>query len=73
MGIAQGFDYTERADGTVIITHRGKPATTLRGRRAREFLDEVDGEPQEVMARWTGNYKHGNERVARLHPRNRGR
>jgi hypothetical protein len=31
------------------------------------------GEPQLVMARWTGNYKRGNERAAREHPRNRGR
>jgi hypothetical protein len=23
------------------------------------------------MARWTGNYKRGNERAARAHPRNR--
>ncbi|MEU7580712.1 hypothetical protein AB0B50_24265 [Streptomyces sp. NPDC041068] len=30
------------------------------------------GDPQLVMARWTGNYKHGNERTARSHPRNRG-
>jgi hypothetical protein len=26
-----------------------------------------------VMARWTGNYKRGNERNARLHPRGQGR
>jgi hypothetical protein len=25
------------------------------------------------MARWTGNYKRGNERTAKDHPRNRGR
>jgi hypothetical protein len=31
------------------------------------------GDPQLVMARWTGNYKRGNERVAGEHPRNRGR
>jgi hypothetical protein len=45
----------------------------LRGRRAQEFLDNVvSGDPQELMARVTGNYKHGNERQARIHPRNRG-
>lgn len=62
----------ERADGTVIISRAGKPVTTLRGSRAAEFLGEVEDDPQLVMARWTGNYKHGNERVARQHPRNRG-
>lgn len=67
-----GFAYELRNDGTVLITHRGRAATTLRGGRAAEFLAEVDTDPQEVMARWTGNYRRGNERQARNHPRNRG-
>lgn len=67
-----GFDWTERKDGSVVITHHGKAATVLRGGRAREFVEEVgDGDGQEVMARVTGNYKRGNERTARQHPRNR--
>jgi hypothetical protein len=69
-----GFDFAQRDNGAVIITHRGKHASTLRGTRATEFLDEVaTGDPQLVMARWTGNYKRGNERTAKDHPRNRGR
>lgn len=74
MGAApSGFAFTERAT-TVIITHHGRAATTLRGTRAAEFLDEVAaGDPQQVMARWTGNYRRGNERTAGNHPRNRGR
>jgi hypothetical protein len=69
-----GFDYTMRGDGSVVITHHGRPATTLRGPRAAEFVAEVEsGDEQEVMARWTGNYRHGNERQARNHPRNRAR
>ena len=37
------------------------------------FLNEVDDrDPQELMARLTGNYRRGNERQARNHPRNRG-
>jgi hypothetical protein len=66
-----GFDYATRPDGTVQITHHGKPATVLRGSRAAEFLAEVDDDAQEVMARWTGNYKRGNERMSQNHPRNR--
>jgi hypothetical protein len=70
---ASGFRFEQRA-GSVIITHHGKHASTLRGGRAAEFLAEVaSGDPQLVMARWTGNYKRGNERTAREHPRNRGR
>ncbi|NUT06708.1 MAG: hypothetical protein HOV76_24850 [Hamadaea sp.] len=72
MPAPSGFDYLVRADGTVVITHRGRASTTLRGGRAAEFLAEVDDDPQEVMARWTGNYRRGNERTARNHPRNRG-
>lgn len=74
MPAPNGFDYTVRGDGSVTITHHGRPASTLRGGRAAEFLAEVDGgDEQEVMARWTGNYRRGNERQARDHPRNRGR
>jgi hypothetical protein len=70
----EGFAYTTRGDRSVVITHLGRPATTLRGGRAAAFLAEVnDGDEQEIMARWTGNYRRGNERQARNHPRNRGR
>lgn len=72
-GRPEGFTYHQRGD-EVQILHHGRPATTLRGRRASDFLDDVEsGDPQELMARLTGNYRHGNERAARLHPRNRGR
>ena len=70
----QGFEYSSRRDGTVRITHQGRVATLLRGDRATEFLAELEsGDPQEIMARWTGNYRRGNERVARQHPRNTSR
>jgi hypothetical protein len=65
-----GFEY-EQVGHEVIILHRGRPATTLRGATASRFLADVeDGDPQELMARLTGNYKHGNERTAQDHPRN---
>lgn len=67
-----GFSYETHADGTVVITHRGRRAATLRGDRAARFAAEVtSGDAQAVMARWTGAYKFGNERTARNHPRNR--
>lgn len=74
MSAPSGFSYRERGSGTVVIVHRGRAAATLRGGRAAAFLAEVDaGDPQLVMARWTGAYKFGNERTARNHPRNQGR
>jgi len=74
MGTATGFSYEEHADGSVSVFHHGRKATTLRGVRAQEFLAEIDdSDAQMVMARWTGDYRRGNERLARNHPRNVGR
>ncbi|QKW08324.1 hypothetical protein HUT18_20065 [Streptomyces sp. NA04227] len=72
MPAPSGFQYEQRGD-TVVITHHHRTAATLRGGRAQKFLAEVgSGDPQLVMARWTGAYRFGNERTAREHPRNRG-
>ena len=71
MGRATGFTYEQRPDGTVLVTHQDRKAAVLRGDRATRFLAEVEvADPQLVMARWTGNYKRGNERTAKRHPRN---
>lgn len=73
MAAPDGFAYQQRSDGTVVITHHRRVAGTLRGARAAEFLIEVkSGDPQLAMARWTGQYKHGNERTAKRHQRNGG-
>ena len=73
-GVPEGFAYTERSDGSVRITRYGKPVTVLRGDSAARFLADVQhGDAQHLMARVTGNYRHGNERAARSHPRNRTR
>ncbi|KJL21605.1 hypothetical protein [Microbacterium azadirachtae] len=72
MAAPSGFSYSLRGDD-VVIAHRGVTAAVLRGRRAVEFLDQVQTEePQLLMARITGNYRRGNERAARRHPRNAG-
>ena len=42
-GDANGFDYDVQRGGDVVITHHGKRATVLRGPRAQEFIDEVEG------------------------------
>ncbi|MEU8348661.1 MULTISPECIES: hypothetical protein [unclassified Streptomyces] len=74
MAAPRGFAYEELADGSVVIRHHGRKATTLRGGRAARFTAEAAaGDPQLVMARWTGDYRHGNERAARQHPRNAAR
>ena len=63
MADPQGFEFSRRKNGEVVIFHEGRLAATLRGKRAEKFLARVSSEdPQQVMARVTGNYKRGNER-----------
>ncbi|QMU95900.1 hypothetical protein FVO59_00825 [Microbacterium esteraromaticum] len=67
-----GFEYDVRGDD-VVIMHHGVRAATLRGAKAAEFLSRVETQdPQLLMARLTGDYRRGNERAARRHPRNAG-
>lgn len=69
------FAYRVRKSGDVEVLHHGALATTLRGAAAVDFIAEIGScEPpaaQQLMARVTGNYKRGNERLAASHPRNR--
>ena len=73
-GVPEGFAYRVRKNGDVEVLHHGRAAVVLRGAAAARFLIDVESDdPQELMARVTGNYKHGNERTAKNHPRNRRR
>jgi len=71
-----GFTYRIVHQGDVQVLHRGRVAATLCGERAQDFLSKIEGcgdaDSQQLMARLTGNYKRGNERTAKNHPRNRG-
>lgn len=62
----QPFAYREGSDGAVILSWQGQPVVTLRGRAAARFLHRVrdadEAAAQLVMAKVTGNFKHGNER-----------
>jgi hypothetical protein len=72
-----GFSHKATKNGEIFIRRDGKKVTTLRGDTALEFLAELKGvsdiEYQQILARYTGNYKRGNERTAKNHPRNRDR
>jgi hypothetical protein len=61
------FSYRAHKDGTVRIAYRGKVVTTLAGKEAARFLSRVAGadaaQAQLVMAKATGNFKRGNERL----------
>ena len=59
------FSYRQEGDA-VAIYHHARRVTVLGGRAAERFLAEVErGDPQQLMARATGNYKRGNERAGK--------
>ena len=65
----QPFDYQEIKASGVRISYRGKTVTTLKGKDAGKFLAKVASadkqEQQLFMAKTTGHFKHGNERIAK--------
>lgn len=69
-----GFSVRRRKNGDVEVLHHGRVAATLRGREATAFLADVPdpstADAQQLMARLTGNYRRGNERLASQHQRN---
>ena len=75
MGSApEDFEYVTTAKREVRVLRHGHVVTVLRGGAADRFLADVAaGDAQRVMARFTGNYKRGNERLAKRHPRNNAR
>jgi c-di-AMP phosphodiesterase-like protein len=70
-----GFRFRKSKSGDVTVTRNDKTVATLRASDAADFLGEAEGadsfSQQQLMARVTGNYKRGNEKLASLHPRNR--
>jgi hypothetical protein len=57
-----GFSFVTRSSGDVAISRHGKVVTVLRRDAATRFLRRIEsGDPQQVMARATGNYRRGNE------------
>jgi hypothetical protein len=53
----------------VLLYWQGRQVKTLVGKEAKRFLARMDGligkEAQLVMAKVTGQFKHGNERTVR--------
>ncbi|MCW2985727.1 MAG: hypothetical protein JWR63_3297 [Conexibacter sp.] len=65
------FAYRLLKDGRVRISHRDRHVVTLAGERAATFRAAIaqaagdDAAEQLLPARVTGNFKRGNERLAR--------
>ena len=65
----QPFSYQCLKNESVQIFHKGKLATTLSASAALKFMARVarldEAQQQQLMARATGQFKFGNERVAK--------
>ena len=63
------FTYRISKDNKVFISYQGQQVTTLSGRQAEQFITKINGavgkEAQLIMAKVTGNFKRGNERIAK--------
>jgi len=63
------FTYRITKDRKVFISWHGKHVTTLSGRKAGGFISDItDAEGKEaqlIMAKATGHFKHGNEKLGK--------
>ena len=70
----KSFSYQSAKD-KVRIFWDNRTIMTLSGQKASDFLAKAEGlnetELQLLLAKLTGQFKHGNERMAKKHPRNR--
>jgi len=61
------FTYRITKDKKVFISYEGKQVTTLNGKKAEDFVKKIqdaDGkEAQLILAKVTGNFKRGNEKL----------
>jgi len=61
------FTYRTTKDKKVFISYEGRQVTTLSGKKAEDFIKKIHGlegkDAQLVMAKATGNFKRGNEKL----------
>jgi hypothetical protein len=61
------FSYRLSKDNKVFIFWNEKQVMILKGKESEKFLDKVEKadttESQLIMAKITGNFKHGNEKM----------
>lgn len=64
----QPFSYHISKDDKVFIDYNGKHIFTLSGNKAQKFIAELEQmgetEIQLRLAKLTGNFKHGNEKLS---------
>ncbi len=67
------FSYQQYKNGNISICWKEKEVMILKGKKADKFSSQMENasefDAQMIMAKITGNFKHGNEREARLKER----
>ena len=62
------FSYRALKNGSVLLEHHGRTVKTISGDEAERFLKRITDlaglAVQLVLAKLTGNFKRGNERIA---------
>lgn len=61
------FDYQWTKSGSLLVYRGGKLIVTVSGAKADAVRDRLGVDPerdQQILARITGNYRRGNERIA---------
>ena len=60
------FSFRKYKNGSVSVFYKEREVTILKGKNAESFVTKIEStddlEAQMVMAKITGNFKHGNER-----------
>ena len=62
------FDYQVTKSGLLLIRRGGRTVMELGGKKAAALIPRLGRDPeqdQQLLARVTGNYRHGNERRMR--------
>jgi len=70
------FSYRATKNGMVLISWQGKQVTMLNGKQAERFLAQIAGlndhSAQLAMAKATGNFKRGNQRLSQQSDKSSG-
>lgn len=65
----QPFDYRVFKDGKLHISWNNKTVLILKGKKSEELLKKLEGaddkDIQLALAKVTGNFKRGNERISK--------
>ncbi|MDQ0185316.1 hypothetical protein ACFOST_19730 [Cytobacillus kochii] len=66
------FSFQIMKNQSVVISYNHKVIKTINGKEAAKFINKMENEEgniQLLLAKLTGNFKRGNERLSKEHPK----